>query len=122
MSGNHSKPPIGASQDRATPSSIFVLPDDAGLERLLRRVSELAERLAVYAFFGAVLIARDGLRYRSTIEALERAAIAAGVSESDARKAVLKGFAYHAAGHIDPPAPLVSMRLERRERGAACQS
>jgi hypothetical protein len=89
-------------------------PEGTSLEDLLGLISRKPELLPIYAFFAADILRRDALSYLGTLNVLIHTAIDAGLAESDARRCVLKGFAYAAAGYDEPPAPLISMRPERR--------
>jgi len=58
------------------------------------------------AFLAARIMERDGLCYRTVFDAIVRAAVDAGLSEAAARRQVFRGFAFAAAGFIEPPPEL----------------
>jgi hypothetical protein len=92
------------------------LPPDATLETVLKHIKRNPARLAVYAFFAAKIVQRDGLDYFATFNRLLGKAMLAGISESEARHRLYKGFGAAAAQHDKPPAGLV---LDVLEVGAA---
>ena len=78
----------------------------SGVDQIAGWIGEHPERLGVYAFIAARMVERDRLDYFATFKRLLGAGMTAGLSEGFARCKVYRGFAFAAAGHIEPPAEL----------------
>jgi len=78
----------------------------SAIDQVAAWIGEHPERIGTYALLAARLMERDQLCYRTVFDRIVRAAMDAGRSEAAARKQVYRGFAFAAAGHIEPPAEL----------------
>jgi hypothetical protein len=78
----------------------------SGLDEIAQWIGQRPERTGVYAFVAARTMEREGLPYRATFDRCLRAAMEAGLSEASGRRWIYRGFAYAAAGHIEPPTEL----------------
>jgi hypothetical protein len=92
--------------------SYLELPPDATIETVLERIKAKPERLAVFAFFAAKIVEREGLDYFHTFNRVLGLAMGAGISENEARCRVYRGFGAAAAKYDKPPANLVLDVLE----------
>ena len=88
------------------------LPQGATIETVLDRLKAKPERLAVFAFFAAKIVQRDGLDYYHTFNRVLGRAMGAGIDENEARCRVYRGFGAAAAKHDKPPSRLVLDVLE----------
>jgi hypothetical protein len=78
----------------------------SGLDEIAKWIGQHPERTGAYAFMAARLMERERLPHRATFDRCLSAAMDAGLREGEARNRIFKGFAYAAAGHIEPPAEL----------------
>jgi len=81
-------------------------PTASALDEIATWIGQHPERVGVYAFIAARMVERDGLAYRLVFDAIVRAAVDAGRSEAAARTETFRGFAFAAAGFIEPPPEL----------------
>lgn len=78
----------------------------SGVDQIAEWIKSHPDRTGVYAFIGARMVERDRLDYFATFNRLLGAAMNAGLSEAFARRELYRGFAFAAAGHVEPPADL----------------
>jgi hypothetical protein len=78
----------------------------SALDEIAGWIGQHPDRVGVYAFLAARLIERDRLPYGATFDRVVRAAMDAGRSEAAARTQTFRGFAFAAAGYIEPPVEL----------------
>ena len=78
----------------------------SAIDQVAAWIGEHPERLGVYAFLAARIVERDRLDYFAAFNRLLGASMNAGLSEGFARRELYRGFAFAAAGHIEPPAEL----------------
>ena len=77
-----------------------------GLDQIATWIGQHPERAGVYAFLAARMAERERLDYFTAFNRCLGAATKAGLSEASGRRLIYKGFAFAAAGHIEPPPEL----------------
>jgi hypothetical protein len=78
----------------------------SGVDQIAEWIGKHPDRTGVFGFLAAKLVQRHGLDYFATFNRLLGAAMNAGLSEAFARRELYRGFAFAAAGHVEPPADL----------------
>ena len=78
----------------------------SALDEIAGWIGQDPGRTGPCAFLAARIQERDGLCYRLVFDRIVRAAVDAGLSEAAARTETFRGFAFAAAGYIEPPPAL----------------